>query len=109
MDGSQFAGLVNLLDTSKYIKPEDYPPQDRDLIAIVRKIRKEEYTKYIAKNSPFGDLWENIVQSNTTWTQESKDLLYDYLHPKLIKLFSSIGLQNPLYLLPKTSLLKLLL
>jgi len=101
LDGSQFAGLVNLLDTSKYIKPEDYPPQDRDLIAIVRKIRKEEYTKYIAKNSPFGDLWENIVQSDTTWTQESKDLLYDYLHPKLIKLFSSIGLQNPLYLLPK--------
>ncbi len=101
LDGSQFAGLVNLLDTSKYIKPEDYPPQDRDLIAIVRKIRKEEYTKYIAKNSPFGDLWENITQSDTNWTQESKDLLYDYLHPKLIKLFSSIGLQNPLYLLPK--------
>lgn len=97
---NQFSGNIVKLDTSKYIQPEKYVAQDRDLINHVRKVQKSEITKYIAKNSPFGDIWDNIIQTTNEWTQESKNLLYEYLHPKLLKLFNSLGDQNPVYLLP---------
>ncbi len=101
LDGSEFAGNIIKLDTSKYIFPDQYSPEDRDIIPQVRKLQKSEVNKFISKNSPFGEIWDNIVQSNTDWTQESKDLLYEYLHPKLSRLFSMLGTYNPVYVLPK--------
>lgn len=34
-------------------------------------------------------------------TQENKESLYEYLHPKLVRLFSGMHRCNPLYILPK--------
>lgn len=99
-DHNSFAGLVNKLDLTKYVNPENYPKEDRDILGWGRKLQKSEINKYISKNSPFGDLWENIVQSPQEWTGESKTLLYDYLHPKLLKIFDILSFQNPLYILP---------
>lgn len=101
LEKTAFVGTVSKLDTSKYISPDLYAFEDRDLLNMVRKTQKLEIAKFIAKNSPFGDLWENIVHSNTEWTEENKQTLVEYLHPKLWKLFSSLRLYNPLYVLPK--------
>jgi SNF2 family DNA or RNA helicase len=96
-----FLGQVNKVDLTKFVQPEKYPAQDRDIIGHARRLQKPEIAKYIAKNSPFGDIWDSIVHSSSEWTQESKDLLYEYALPKLIKLLSSLGVQNALYYLPK--------
>ena len=101
LDGVEFAGNINKVDTSKFIEPDNYFITDRELLPVVRKLQKIEITRFIAKNSPFGDIWENIVHTNTEWTQESKDLLYEYLQPKLSRLFSMMGNKNPIYILPK--------
>lgn len=101
LEKTAFVGNVNKLDTSKYISLDQYPFEDRDIMNMVRKVQMTETAKYIAKNSPFGDLWENIVHNQTEWTQENKEALYEYLHPKLLKLFSTLRTYNPLYLLPK--------
>lgn len=101
LDGNSFAGNISKVDTSKYIEPLHYTSNDRELLPIIRKLQKIEINRFIAKNSPFGDIWENIIHTNTEWTQESKDLLYEYLQPKLSRLFSMMGNRNPIYVLPK--------
>ena len=101
MANQSFAGNINKLDISKYIDTDIYPVEDRELVAQVRKIQKVEVSKFIAKNSPFGDLWENITQNETELTLETKDFIYEFLHPKLLKLFNSLGDHNPIYILPK--------
>ncbi|MCC7029470.1 MAG: SNF2 helicase associated domain-containing protein [Chitinophagaceae bacterium] len=100
-EGNAFAGNISKVDISKFIEPENYITGDRELLPIIRKLQKVEINRFIAKNSPFGDIWENIVHTNTEWTQESKDLLYEYLQPKLSRLFSSMGTRSPIYVLPK--------
>jgi|694.fasta_scaffold07837_17 non-specific serine/threonine protein kinase len=96
----EFVGQVSKVDLTKYVQPENYHMKDRDLIGHARRLQKNEMAKYISKNSPFGDIWDNIVHTSLEWTQESKDLLYEYALPKLIKLLSSLGVHNALYLLP---------
>jgi SNF2 family DNA or RNA helicase len=100
-----FAGNVQKVDISKYVNPEDYPQEDRDIISMARRLQKSEIEKYVAKNSPFGDLWENIIHKEDI-TDETKQLLYEYLHPKLLKLFHQMGDKNPIYLLPQGQVFK---
>lgn len=102
LEQKSFVGQIAKLDISKYINPEIYPIEDRDLLQQVRKLQPSEISKFIAKNSPFGDLWENILHHEADELHpESKDLLYEYVHPKLMKLFNSLGDANPMYILPK--------
>lgn len=96
---NEFAGLITKLDLTKYLNLDNYHKDDREIISWARKLQKTEIDRYIAKNSPFGDIWSNIVQGEE-YTQENKELLYDYMHPKLLKLFSSLAYHNPLYILP---------
>ncbi|MBL7765732.1 MAG: DEAD/DEAH box helicase [Chitinophagaceae bacterium] len=105
-DSNQFVGLITKVDTSKYVDPELYLPEDRELIMLTRKVQKIEIAKYIARHSPFGDLWENMIHSNTEWNPETKELLYDYIHPRLLRLLNALGSKNPLYILPKNKAYK---
>lgn len=100
VEDNSFVGLITKLDLSKFIDAENYKPEDREVLNWARKSQKIELDKYIAKNSPFGDLWSNIVEDDKEYTIESKELLYDYLHPKLLKLFGSLKSENPVYILP---------
>jgi len=97
----RFAGMISKLDLTKYVNPERYVTEDRELLTWGRKLQRAEINRYIAKNSPFGDLWENIIHSADDLSSESKELLYDYIHAKLLKLFNTLGLHNPVYLLPQ--------
>ncbi len=105
-DTIHFIGNIAIVDTQKYIVPERYPSQDRELIALTRKLQNTEIAKYISKNSPFGDIWDNIVHEELVWTQENKELFYDYTFSKLLKLFSSLSTQNPTYILPQGKVFK---
>lgn len=96
---NSFAGMVTKLDLTKYVNPENYAQADRELIGSARKLQTTEINKYIAKNSPFGDLWQNIVESPKEWSHEDKVMLHDYLHPKLLKILGQMSDQNPLYIL----------
>lgn len=101
LDKKTFAGLVQKVDTTKYIDTESYAPAYREIIPLIRKLNITEIKKYLARNSPFGDLWENIVDSNKEFSQENKDLLYEYLQPKLSKLFTLSFNKIPIYVLPQ--------
>src|SRR5207302_1528628 len=54
-----------------------------------------EVTKYLNRNSPFSGIWENIIHhENDELPEETRQLMIEYLHPKLKKLFAEIG-SNP--------------
>ncbi len=101
LDKTEMIGNISKIDVTKFVDPEQYRISDRELIPLIRKLQKQEIYRFIANNSPFGDIWENIVQSNNSWTQESIQLLFEYLQPKLLKIFSILSKNNFIYILPK--------
>ncbi len=102
-----FVSLVNKLDLTKYIDFYQYKETDRELISPVRKIQSAEVSKYLSKNSPFAGIWENITHDNSEeLPTETKELMLEYLHPKLDKLFPVLAEHGLLFLLPNRQLFK---
>jgi hypothetical protein len=94
------SGGITRVDMGRYLQAERYRPADRELLQWARKVQRSEMGRYLARHSSFGDLWENILQTDDEPTVESRELIYDYLHPKLLKLFSALASDSPLYILP---------
>ena len=54
----------------------------------LRKLQETEINKYISRNSPFSGIWENIIhQEEDELPEETRELVGEYLFPKLKKLF----------------------
>ncbi|ASZ10228.1 DEAD/DEAH box helicase [Chitinophaga pendula] len=96
-----FVSLVSKLDLSKYVDFYQYRESDRELISPIRKLQSAEVSKFLSKNSPFAGIWENITHENAEeLPTETKELMLEYLHPKLVKLFQMIAAHGLLFLLP---------
>ncbi len=90
-----YAGKVEKLDLSKFVDTAIFSESDRSLLASLRKVQEGEVTKYLNRNSPFSGIWENIIHhENDELPEETRQLMIEYLHPKLRKLFSEIA-NNP--------------
>lgn len=88
-DDTAFVGKVEKLDLSKFISPEGYSESDQLLIPALRKMNETEITKYLNRNSPFSGIWENIIHhEEDDLPEDTKQLMVDYLHPKLKKFFA---------------------
>lgn len=98
-DGNDFIGLVCALDASKYLDLSIYSLEDRAVVNAAKKIQSAEINKYIARNSPFGDLWESM-KTDGDWTAENRKLFHEYAIPRLRKLFELLGDRVPFYILP---------
>ncbi len=98
----EFVSLVNKLDLTKYVDFYLYKEADRDLITPVRKVQGMEVSKFLSKNSPFAGIWENITHDHneSDLPTETKELMLEYLHPKLAKLFPQMAAHGLLFLLP---------
>ncbi|HEX2606244.1 MAG TPA: SNF2-related protein [Flavisolibacter sp.] len=84
---NNFTGTVQKLDLSKYVNSDDYHGNDKLLLQVVRKIQDAEVNKYVARNSPFAGIWENIIhQDSDELPGETKGLIAEYLLPRLKKL-----------------------
>ncbi len=87
--GNGFTGKVEKLDLTKYVDTARYCENDKQSLALVRKLQEQEINKYISRNSPFSGIWENIIhQEDEDLADETKSLMSEYLLPKLKKLFS---------------------
>ncbi|MBS1919778.1 MAG: SNF2 helicase associated domain-containing protein [Bacteroidetes bacterium] len=96
-----FDGKVEKLDLSRYVNTDNLCEEDKQIINTLRKLQEGEINKYISRNSPFSGFWENIIHQDTDdLPDETKELMAEYLLPKLKKLFS-VSAQSPLvFLLP---------
>ena len=87
--GNGFTGKVEKIDLSKYIDTARYNDQDKQALGLLRKLQETEVNKYISRNSPFSGIWENIIhQEEEDLADETKNLMAEYLLPKLKKLFA---------------------
>jgi non-specific serine/threonine protein kinase len=88
-ENNGFAGTIEKLDLTKYVSTDAYTEHDRQLVTLLRKLQEPEINKYISRNSPFSGIWENIIHhEDDDITEETKNLMVEYLLPKLKKLFS---------------------
>ena len=57
------------------------------MIPSIRRMQEAEVTRYLNRNSPFSGIWENIIHHETDeLPEETRNLMIEYLHPKLQKL-----------------------
>ncbi|WP_276504176.1 DEAD/DEAH box helicase [Terrimonas pollutisoli] len=82
-----FAGHVEKPDITRYLDTDKMSEEDRQLLTLVRKLQDTEINKYISRNSPFSGIWENIIhQESDDLPEETKELMAEYLFPRLKKL-----------------------
>lgn len=87
-DKMAFIGKVQQIDLSKYIPTKDVQAEDITLLNMVRKLQPAEIDRYLNRNSPFSGIWENVIYSEEEGLPaETTQLINEYIHPKLVKLF----------------------
>ncbi len=83
-----YTGTVEKLDISRYVSTDNLPEGDKELLILLRKLQEPEINKYISRNSPFSGIWENIIHhEEDDLPDETKELMAEYLLPKLKKIF----------------------
>lgn len=96
-----FAGTVEKIDISRYVNSDNLPENDKELLSVLRKLQDMEINKYISRNSPFSGIWENIIhQEEDDLPDETKELMAEYLMPKLKKLFTDLADSPFVFALP---------
>ncbi len=96
-----FTGNVDKPDITRYVETEKLSEEDRQVLTVVRKLQDTEINKYISRNSPFSGIWENIIhQEEDDLPAETKELMAEYLFPRLKKLALEQGENSLFYLLP---------
>lgn len=94
-DNTAFVGKVEKLDIGRYVNTDNLSETDKDLLTLLRKLQDSEVNKYISRNSPFSGFWENIIHhEEDDLPDETKELMTEYLLPKLKKLFTDTA-DNP--------------
>ena len=88
VSGEGFVGKVEKLDITRHVSGIDISDSDQELISSLRKLQASEINKYVSRNSPFSGIWENIIQQDDEdLPEDTRDLITEYLLPKLRKLF----------------------
>ena len=95
-------GPVEKLDITRFVNTDTFSAEDASLLQVIRKLQDAEINKYVNRNSPFSGIWENILQDEADdLPEETKDLITEYLQPKLHRLFQEFGQQAIVYMLPE--------
>lgn len=106
-EGDAFVTLISKLDLTKYIDYYQFKEQDREVIAPTRKLQQSEINKFLNKNSPFAGIWDNIIhESGDSLPTDTKELILEYLHPKLVKYFNQLSEQPLVFILKERQAFK---
>lgn len=86
-DELSYTSAIEVLELQQYINAHKYQHNERELIPATRKFHPVEILKYLKKNLPFGDLYDdyNEVLKDVP-TEEVKEQVWEYLLPKYQKL-----------------------
>ena len=104
---SAFINKIEKPDITRYINTDNLPEGDKELLAMLRKLQDVEINKYVSRNSPFSGIWENIIHHETEdLPAETKELMAEYLLPKLKKIFTTATGSPFVFLLPNKKVLK---
>ena len=102
-----FTGTVEKLDISRYVNTDNLPEGDQELLTLLRKLQEPEINKYISRNSPFSGIWENIIHAEEDdLPDETKELMAEYMLPKLKKIFTESAGNPFIFLLADKKIFK---
>jgi non-specific serine/threonine protein kinase len=91
-EGTAFVGKVEKIDLAKFVAPSYVKEEDKNLLQLVRKLQTAEMSKFLNKNSPFQGIWDTIVHSDeASLPDETKELIQEYMQPKLEKLWKDLS------------------
>ena len=90
--GTSYVGKVEKLDIAKFVIPDEIKEEDKLLLQLVRKLQTGELTKYINKNSPFGGIWDTVINADeSSLSEDTKGHIQEYLYPKIEKLWKDLS------------------
>ncbi len=90
--GTSYVGKVEKIDLAKFAILEEIKEEDKLLLQLVRKLQTAELTKYINKNSPFGGIWDTIINGDeSSLSDDTKGHIQEYLYPKIEKLWKDLS------------------
>lgn len=94
-------GRVEKLDITRFVNTDSFSAADAELLQLLRKLQDSEINKYVNRNSPFSGIWENIIHEEADdLPEETRDLITEYLHPKLRRIFQEFQHSALVYYLP---------
>jgi SNF2 family DNA or RNA helicase len=93
-----YADKVATLDITKYISLDNYQENEKTIIATVRKLMPKEVHRFLARSSQYGEVWDNIISDDILL--DNRKAYLDYAIPKISKIFSLLGDDNPCFMLP---------
>ena len=97
---NSFTGIVEKIDISKFMETDDLSEQDKHLLSSLRRVQSAEIAKFVNRNSPFASIWDHITgQDEAEITEDTRQLMIDYLLPRIQKLFADA--HATFFLLPK--------
>ncbi|MDI9364198.1 MAG: SNF2-related protein [Flavobacterium sp.] len=100
-DFSKYTSKVERLDLNKFINTDVFNEDDKTMVQQLRKLLPIEVNKYLNRNSPFSDSWENVIQQHTNQLpEETCNLISEYLQPKYKKLLAHLAGSNFVFYLP---------
>ena len=82
-----YTGKIDNIELLQYVDAHKYKDEERELIPIARKFHPNEMLKYLKKNLPFGDLFDDYNEVlKEVPAEDVKEQLWEYLLPKYHKL-----------------------
>jgi non-specific serine/threonine protein kinase len=101
-DEKKYLGKVENLDLTKFVDIELFDENDKQLFQQIRKLQPTEINKYLNRNSPFSGIWDNIIQNDSEeLPEDTRNLITEYLHPKIKRLFEEQAQNHFVFILPK--------
>lgn len=82
-----FVEKIEVLELQQYVNAHKYRRDERELIPVIRKFHPVEVLKYLKKNLPFGDLYDDYKQVLSEMpATDVQEQVWEYLLPKYQKL-----------------------
>lgn len=101
-DGKKFLNKVENLDLTKFVDTDLFDEDDKILFQQIRKLQPTEINKYLNRNSPFSGIWDNIIQNESEeLPEDTRNLITEYLHPKIKRLFEDQAQNHFIFSLPQ--------
>lgn len=83
-----FISGIRRIEVNRYLDYFAFSHADRDLISQLKKLHPSEINKYLNRNSPFAELWENIyVESGEQLPEDTRALILEYMHARILRLW----------------------
>lgn len=86
-DKHHFISKLEKLDLSQFVDPHQFEGEERELLPIVRKFAPKEILKYLKKNLPFGEFYDDYREVLKDKPEDDvKTQVWEYMLPKYQKL-----------------------